>query len=131
MGENRKTSGITLRIVCAMLLVFLGFAHQPIASAAVAQDTASYMLPDGTVASLCLPDGEGKQGKQHADHGCEACRIASSVAMPAPPMDAADIAPVVAAVLFVFAPERFHRLNFPPNAPPRGPPAIPVSFVTA
>ena len=130
MGKGRKTSGITLRIVCAMLLVFLGFAHRPFVSSAQAQDLAAYVLPDGSIASLCLPDQDGKQGK-HVDPGCEACRIASSAAMPLPPLDAGEIVRRTAIVTFVVSPERFHRLNFPPSAPPRGPPAIPVSFVMA
>jgi hypothetical protein len=111
-----------------MLLVSLAMAHKP-AMSAPAADMASYVLPDGSVASLCLPDQDGKQG-QHPDRGCEACRIASSIALPAPIADAEDIELRSSAVLFVFAPERFHRLNFPPNAPPRGPPSFQVSSVT-
>lgn len=130
MGSHRKTSGITLRILCAMLLVFLGFAHRPFMSTASAQDMSGYVLPDGSIASLCLPDQDGKQGK-HVDHGCEACRIASNIAIPLPPLEAEDVVRASVTVSFILAPEQFHRLNFPPSAPPRGPPAIPVSFVMA
>lgn len=130
MSRDTKTAGITLRILCVMLLVFLGLSHQPFASAASAQDMASYVLPDGSVASLCIPDDDGKQGK-HASHGCEACRIGSSAALTAPLRVAEKIVPVIAVVSFATTPERFHRLIFPPSAPPRGPPSIPVSFVTA
>lgn len=110
-----------------MLLISLGFAHRPVMAAPV-DALAIYALPDGSVASLCIPDENGKSGK-HADHGCEACRIASSVAVPLPPVDSEVISGEVAELVFAFAPERFHRLNFPPNAPPRGPPAFPVSFL--
>lgn len=131
MTSNRKTSGIALRILCAMLLVFLGFAHKPFSSAA-AQDMvlASYVLPDGTTASLCMPDQDGKQGK-HVDHGCEACRISSNIVVPVPSADAEPAVLAVTTVAFVLTPEAFHRLAFPPNAPPRGPPAVPFSFATA
>lgn len=129
MNINRKTLSIALRMFCAMLLVSLAFAHRP-AMAAPVMDMASYVLPDGSVSSLCLPGEDGKQDK-HVDRGCEACRIASSIAMPLPPADAENITAGVAAIIFAFAPERFHRLNFPPNAPPRGPPSFQVSFVTA
>lgn len=118
-------------MMCVMLLVFLGFAHKPIvASAAPLPVMASFVLPDGTIASLCLSDHDGKQGK-HVDTGCEVCRLASSFAIPAPPAEVGEIvrSPTVAA--FAFAAESLDRLNFPPNAPPRGPPSIPLSFQMA
>ena len=128
MGHYRKTLGVALRILCATLLVSLAMAHRPV-MAAPATDMADYVLPDGSVSSLCLPDEDGKSG-QHPDRGCEACRIASSIDIPAPLADAEEIRVGASEVLFVFAPERFHRLNFPPNAPPRGPPSFQVSSLT-
>ena len=131
MISIRKTRTVALRMLCAMLLVFLGFAHRPItASAAPLPDAASYALPDGSVASLCLPGQDGKQDK-HVDSGCEACRLVSGIAMPEPSADAVPVVRRATAVLFVFAEESFHRLNFPPSAPPRGPPSVPVSFGAA
>lgn len=124
MVQNRKTSGNILRIVCAMLLVVLGFAHKPVsASPYETADLAIYALPDGSVASLCLADQDGKQG-MHVDRGCEACRLASGITVPVAPGDHAEIVRHETAVSFIVAAERFHRLNFPPNAPPRGPPAV-------
>ena len=129
MRKHRKTFSVALRIFCAMLLVSLAFAHRPvIASPAI--DMTGYVLPDGSVSSLCLPDQDGKQGK-HIDHGCEACRFASNLAMPLPPTDAEGFSGEPRAAIFAFAPEPFHPLNFPPNAPPRGPPSFPVSSVMA
>lgn len=131
MTDNRKLAGIALRILCAMLLVALGFAHKPtLAPASQNPDMASYVLPDGSVASLCLPDEDRKQDR-HVDRDCEACRIASAIAIPQAPIDGEEIARLATIITRVFAPEAFHRLNFPPNAPPRGPPAIQVSSVTA
>lgn len=131
MTKSRTTAGIVLRIVCAMILVAIGFAHKPLNSAlASGPDMAAYELPDGTVASLCLPDEDGKTGKHH-DNGCEACRITSSIAVPQPPRDCDTTMPAAEAAVFVFTPESLHRLIFPPSAPPRGPPAVPVSVATA
>jgi hypothetical protein len=128
MNEHRKTSGFALRIFCATLLVLLGFAHRPVMAAPVA-DLTIYVLPDGSVASLCIPGENGKPEK-HVDHGCEACRIGSNIVLPTPSSDLEAIGTDIAEVDFLVAPERFHRLNFPPNAPPRGPPVLPVSFIT-
>jgi hypothetical protein len=131
MRLSRTQSSIMLRIACALLLVVLGFSHRPMsASAAEAAELALYTLPDGTIASLCLVDQDGKPIK-HVDRGCEACRLASGIALPDAPTAHADIVRRETAVAYVFAAERFHRLNFPPNAPPRGPPAILFSFEAA
>lgn len=124
-------AGIVLRIFCAMILVSVGFAHKPLdGSVATGPDMAAYALPDGTIASLCLPDEDGKTGKHH-DNGCAACRISSSIALPHPPLDCDTTAHASSVVAFILAPEAFHRLIFPPSAPPRGPPAVPVSIATA
>ncbi|ANL38299.1 hypothetical protein AMC82_PD00955 (plasmid) [Rhizobium phaseoli] len=128
MKTHGKTSGFALRIFCAMLLVLLGFAHRPVVAAPVA-DLAMYVLPDGSIPSLCQSDHDGKPTK-HVDRDCEACRIASSIVIPLPPGTAEVIVRKLETVTFAFAAERFHHLNFPPNAPPRGPPALPVSSIT-
>lgn len=131
MIHNGKTSSIALRLLCAMLLVVLGFAHRPVVSAAMPMDMSAYALPDGSFPTICIPEeGDGKTGKDMGPR-CEACRIASAVALQSPPCESAELVPASQRVAFVFTPERFHRLNFPPNAPPRGPPALPVSFITA
>lgn len=123
--------GLALRLFCAALLIALGFAHRPMAAPAMPMDMAAYMLPDGTIPALCLPDHDtGKPGKDMAPR-CEACRISSAAVLPMPSCEAAAIAPATERVAFIATPERFHRLVFPPNAPPRGPPARPVSSVTA
>src|SRR5690349_13385018 len=80
-----------LRILCALLLVSAGLAHQPVAAKPLqVQDLAIYVLPDGSVADLCVPGDDGQPGKVKW-HGCEACRIASSILVPAPPVEAAAI----------------------------------------
>jgi len=130
MTNLGKTSSLALRLFCAMLLVVLGFAHRPLA-ATVPLDVSAYSLPDGSLPTICIPgDIDDKNGKAAGQH-CDACRITSAAALPSPSCDSAAIAPPVERVAFAFTPERFHRLNFPPNAPPRGPPAFPISFVVA
>ena len=127
MTRNHTSIGIALRLFCAALLIALGFAHRPLAAPVTAIDMAAYTLPDGTVPTLCQPEG----GKAKELSGrCDACRI-YFVAIPAPPSEAIRIEPAAERAAFTAMPERFHRLHFPPSAPPRGPPAFPVSSLIA
>ena len=92
----RPTSAETfLRIICAALMLSLGFAHKPINAAPMTavQDEA-YRLPDGTFAEICFGHaggvtsvgGHGLPG--HPDIAaslfCEACLLSSSILIPAP-----------------------------------------------
>jgi hypothetical protein len=129
MTKFDKTSRLALRLFCAVLLVALGFAHRP--ASAMPRDISAYALPDGSFPTICIPEnGHSKTGKDMSQR-CEACRVAGAVALPSPPCENTDVAPLIKHAAFAFTPERFHRLSFPPNAPPRGPPALPVSFLTA
>lgn len=131
MARNHTSMSIALRLFCAALLIALGFAHRPMAAPAMPMDMTAYMLPDGTIPTLCLADhADGKSDKDMAPR-CEACRVSSAVVLPMPSCEASAVAPAAERLAFVATPERFHRLAFPPSAPPRGPPARPVSFVTA
>ncbi|PWI50198.1 hypothetical protein B5K03_31785 [Rhizobium phaseoli] len=122
----------TVRILCALALVFVGFSHQFPAisdSKLVQAELAQYTLPDGTLPTLCVTvtDASGKtQGKLAHLHGCEACRIGASVMLPAP-ADAigGHVGFVVSAELPRRA-EAFHRQLFPPNTGPRAPPSDPI-----
>ena len=131
MARNHATIGIALRLFCAALLIALGFAHRPMTASAMPMDMAAYMLPDGTIPTLCLPEHADSKSDKDMAPRCEACRISSAAVLPMPSCEASAITLATERVAFVAAPERFHRLAFPPNAPPRGPPALPVSFVTA
>ena len=115
-----------LRILCAVALLCVGFAHKPpvIGSATPpgipASEIAQYTLPDGTVPTLCLPTS----GDDSHDHGsgCEACRLTASIMLPPPPVTAGER---IAMPIDAFVPvrdEAFHRQLFPPNAAPRAPP---------
>jgi hypothetical protein len=131
----RRTTQIeqwALRILCAAALVFVGFAHQLPAAAAGEFDPAElgqYVLPDGSLPTLCVTttdrSGQSQHDKAHS-HGCEACRISASILLPAP-MDIAGAAiPFAATVELPIRTEAFHRQLFPPNTGPRAPPADPI-----
>ncbi|MCA2410369.1 hypothetical protein GYN07_02770 [Rhizobium leguminosarum bv. viciae 248] len=131
----RRTTQIeqwALRILCAVALVFVGFAHQLPAAAAGEFDPAElaqYALPDGTLPTLCVTvtdkSGENQHDKAHS-HGCEACRISASILLPVP-MDIAGAAILfAAAVELPIRTEAFRRQLFPPNTGPRAPPSDPI-----
>lgn len=126
MSGRSKTGQVALRIVCAMLLVFLSLAHRPMIVAEAATDQfETLILPDGSVASLCLADSGDTKPAKHVDHGCEACRISSGVVLPTPFDGAGAIIRSASAAVLLPRPEQFRKLLFPPNAPPRGPPSVP------
>ncbi|MGO6943241.1 hypothetical protein [Rhizobium leguminosarum] len=129
----RRTTQIeqwALRILCAVALVFVGFAHQvPAAAAGDPAELAQYVLPDGTLPTLCVTttdkSGQDQHDKAHS-HGCEACRISVSILLPAPTDIAGAAIPFAAAVELPIRAEAFHRQLFPPNTGPRAPPSDPI-----
>ncbi|QKK32149.1 hypothetical protein FE844_022285 [Rhizobium indicum] len=131
----RRTTQIeqwALRILCAVALVFVGFAHQVPAAAAGEFDPAElaqYVLPDGTLPTLCVTttdtSGQSQHDKAHS-HGCEACRINVSILLPTPTDIAGAAIPFAAAVELPIRTEAFHRQLFPPNTGPRAPPSDPI-----
>ncbi|KAB1125581.1 hypothetical protein [Neorhizobium galegae] len=79
------------RVFCAMLLLLLGFAHQPVqASAPLDSYSEAYRLPDGTFADICS-EGEHGHRMPAAKPLCEVCLLAASVILP-PPDDEAWLA---------------------------------------
>ncbi|MBY3128676.1 DUF2946 family protein [Rhizobium laguerreae] len=130
--RTRQTEQWALRILCAVALVFVGFAHQLPAVAAGEFDPAElaqYALPDGTLPTLCVTttdkSGQDQHDKAHS-HGCEACRISTSILLPAPTDIAGATIPFSAAVELPIRTEAFHRQLFPPNTGPRAPPSDPI-----
>ena len=85
----RSVSGqsvLIFRVVSALALVLLAFAHQPIRPAAQPY-AAAYSLPDGSFADLCfgVDVAEADQGDGHDGvPRCEACRLSLSVLLPVP-----------------------------------------------
>ena len=111
-----------LRILCAVLLVSAGLAHRPLAAQPLPpQGIAVYVLPDGSLADLCVPGDYGQKGKL-IWHGCEACRIASSILIPEPPIESASIERTEIATDFASVRPTPAALPFHAGASPRGPP---------
>ncbi|CAK7255217.1 conserved exported protein of unknown function [Shinella sp. WSC3-e] len=114
-----------LRILCAVALLSVGFAHQPAsATAPTALELTQYVLPDGTLPDICLNDMVGGKAKHVGPVKCEACRIGSAMLMPAPAdLDGAVLAfRRLAALPLVEEALRPRRER--PGAPPRAPPFL-------
>jgi hypothetical protein len=79
-----------LRMMCALAILLVGFAHQPPTIAETSPfDIAAYALPDGSLPVLCVTDSQGdgsQQDKSKHSHAqdCEACRIGASALLPQP-----------------------------------------------
>ena len=129
--SNAKTSMAKLvRILCAVALLCVGFAHKPpvllaAPSSLPFEELAQYVLPDGSLPVLCLPSEDGKT--KHQDHtygsGCEACRLSASIILTSP--DNAQGEPIFREIdgNLPSRIEAHYRQLFPPNAFPRGPPS--------
>jgi hypothetical protein len=128
IGTRRLMSRSGLvRMLCALSLLLVAFAHNPLISAATASayadvNVADYLLPDGTLPDLCL-DSEGS-GKHAGVGHCEACRIVSSVDLPSPFDGYVINRWIAAADLVVPQDARFTRPALRPSASPRGPPSF-------
>jgi hypothetical protein len=126
----------TVRLFCAIALAFGGFASGSLSANTlspadpVAADFADYILPDGSIPTLCvtIDDSDGsKHGTTGHLHGCDACEI-SLVAFLLPE------APIGPSVFARHMPDGIHSPTapilqaraHPPNANPRAPP---VSFL--
>jgi hypothetical protein len=113
-----------VRLLGALSLVLVAFAHQPLnVGGTRLPDASAYALPDGSIPVICvtLPGDEG--GKQ-ASHRlpCAACLVAGSVLVPVPDTIAGHVARPVEPVVFVAIELPVVRAKFPPAAPPQAPP---------
>ncbi|MBZ9653931.1 hypothetical protein [Phyllobacterium lublinensis] len=116
---------LAMRMLCAVALVFVAFAHNPVTAGSADQiDLAAYTLPDGTVPVLCLPGSGDQEQHKTAWHGtgCEACRLSASFILPVPPVSSgptvnpAQSLAVQRETIFVT------RSLYPPSALPQAPP---------
>ena len=114
-----------VRMLCAVSLLLVAFAHKPIVVSATASayqgaEIADYVLPDGTLPDICLT-GEEDGHHSTASH-CEACRIVSSVDLPAPfegfLLHRANLRSTVGANRTVRPAEPVLRADASPRAPP-------------
>jgi hypothetical protein len=116
---------LAVRMVCALALVFVAFAHQPIEARPANQiDLAAYTLPDGTVPVLCLPGSDDKDQHKSAWHGtgCEACRLSASFILPVPPFTSGPKVQPAQSLAIRREAVLIARSLFPPSAPPQAPP---------
>jgi hypothetical protein len=122
------TQGL-MRILCAVALMSIGFAHHPaVASAAELPplELAQYRLPDGSLPIICTTEktADGKQhGKTHMV-GCEACRISAAALLPHPPAEVCDHLALVRQDMVEPETATYRRQLHPPNCGPRAPPAF-------
>lgn len=118
-----------VRILCAVALLSVGFAHSPAVSSAAeltAVELAQYRLPDGTLPVLCVTE-KTPDGKEHSKAympGCEACRISAAALLPTPPTEICEHLAFVRDDAVVARNEAFRRQLYPPNSGPRAPPAL-------
>ncbi|MGO4436450.1 hypothetical protein [Rhizobium sp. RAF56] len=119
-------AAITLRMLCAVAILFLGLGHQPPEMRERGgYSAAAYVLPDGTEASLCVTvtDDSGKPIAAFKPN-CEVCRLSASVILPTPDTgawvvhDFASLRNPPKTVPVLFVPRAVER----PNS--RAPPAL-------
>jgi hypothetical protein len=122
-----RWTGIATRIMCALALLSLAFSipAEADARALTSAEVVAYMLPDGSLPSLCVtvPDGSG-QGKI-VKLGADSLGLYHSVAaLPVP--DHNGGVRVLAAASRIDLPETrvLRHLLYPPGAGPRAPPAF-------
>lgn len=79
-----------MRILCALALFAIGFAHRvPVAEAGFAgTEISAYMLPDGSLPDLCHTfdhdDGQSHPDRHAVVPVCEVCRIVAGILLPQP-----------------------------------------------
>ena len=93
MARAGRQMRVTVRVLSALALLFLSFAHQPAFARQISPSMAAeYLLPDGTIGDICF-GMDGIDGKEHGSSHeamapvCDYCRLAASIALPSPPGD--------------------------------------------
>ena len=127
MKRGMTRWGLCLRMLCAVALLFVGFVHRP-AMAAMPMDIefAEYVLPDGSIADLCLNDMVGGKTKQAMPGKCEACRIGGAMLMPEPSGFAVTVLTFRRVAALPLVEEALRSKRERPGAPPRAPPFLSV-----
>ena len=126
MQPKRATVlGIVARFFCAIALLSLALAAPAEANsrALSSEEVAAYMLPDGSLPSLCvtIPDGSG-QGKI-VKLGADSLGLHHhDVILPVPATTAGARLVIVSEQLDPASPDALRHLLYPPGAGPRAPP---------
>ena len=125
MFKPGTTIAAAVRLLAVMALVMVGFAHKPVGAQAFKLQFAAYIMPDGTLPTLCINDNPSQPATM-GDHGCDACRLVAAVMVSEPPrIEGRTIA--FSTIVAVF--ERRHaivRSLYPPSSGPRAPPLDPM-----
>lgn len=85
MTQRPTCSWHWMRIVCALSLLLVAFAHKPLDvsggfQGSIDTSLSAYVLPDGSVPDICLTGND--DGSHHvAASDCEACRLSASVGL--------------------------------------------------
>ena len=111
-----------MRGLCALSLALVAFAHRPVVSSANDTfDAVAYMLPDGTLPTLCETGPGGSGDNAVGSEQCEFCRLAGSILLPKAARAGETPRRTVA---WRSAPDRpdAGRSAFQPATPLRGPP---------
>lgn len=77
---QKRSIGWAVRILCAVSLLMVAFAHRVNVYAPDPVEMAAYVLPDGTMPVICMTGADGKPVTQHPDNHCDFCQIASGSA---------------------------------------------------
>jgi len=124
---TKRTTGwaLCLRILCAVGLLFVAFAHKPaVAAGPGPAELAAYVLPDGSMADLCINDTVDNKIKPAPGAKCEACRIAGATLLPAPADLAGTVLTIRRIALLPPMEEALPSRRERPGAPPRAPPFL-------
>ena len=125
-----------VRVICALALLLVGFAHKapvPDGASIRSAELSQYVFPDGTAHVLCLPGEAGDAEHDHPDFGsgCEACRLSASVLLPTPENTTGWLIRLQADRFVPIRVETFSRPLLLPNAAPRGPPSELIATIAA
>jgi hypothetical protein len=121
MTDSGTSLAKAVRLLCVLCLVMIGFAHKPVESASTGSIPV-YVLPDGSVASICIPGDPGKSPTKASSHGCDACRLSSTALLPTPHDHCGQPLAYAQIVKVQQRQYRLVRQIYPPSSGPRAPP---------
>ena len=132
MVAMKDRMAVSLRILCAIALLCVGFAHKvPVVETATTSvaELEQYVFPDGSRPVLCLSDtgDQSNPGGKVAGKSCEACRLGASIVLPAPADAPAWLAPYCATRFMPVRAETPLPRHFTLQAAPRGPPSAVIA----
>jgi hypothetical protein len=91
MAKAGRQIRVAVRVLSALALLLLSFAHQPVLARQISPAmTAELMLPDGSIGDICF-GLDGIDAKGHSSpHGiqqpvCDFCRLTAVMVLPSSP----------------------------------------------